>query len=187
MIRRRSPTEGAGLPPKRPPAATPPAGTARCRGISRAISPRDRPCDAGRRDARDPLEGLCAPGPLLREGIRADDRVAAAVLLDASASMTFHGAERESKLDVARRAAAGLAWLALAQGDEAGLTPAGAARATFRLSRSGPAGGVRRRARARSFPAATRIFRSRSRRRRDASSARRRDRDSDLLGDPRAR
>jgi uncharacterized protein (DUF58 family) len=58
---------------------------------------------------------------------RAEDRVSLAVVLDASASMTFRGGGRPSKLDVARRAAAGLAWLALAQGDEAGLAPAGAA------------------------------------------------------------
>lgn len=57
---------------------------------------------------------------------RAEDRVSLVVLLDASASMTFRGGARETKLDVARRAAAGLAWIALAQGDEAGLTPAGA-------------------------------------------------------------
>jgi uncharacterized protein (DUF58 family) len=58
---------------------------------------------------------------------RAEDRLSLTVLLDASASMTFAGGGRASKLDVARRAAAGLCWLALAQGDEAGLSSAGAA------------------------------------------------------------
>ncbi|MFI5362457.1 MAG: DUF58 domain-containing protein, partial [Elusimicrobiota bacterium] len=44
---------------------------------------------------------------------RAEDRVALVVMVDASASMTFRGGARETKLDVARRAAAGLSWLAL--------------------------------------------------------------------------
>jgi uncharacterized protein (DUF58 family) len=58
---------------------------------------------------------------------RAEDRISLVIMIDASASMTYRGGERETKLDVARRAAAGLSWLALAQGDEAGLTPVGAA------------------------------------------------------------
>lgn len=57
---------------------------------------------------------------------RSEDRVSLAVLLDATGSMAFAGAGRPPKFDVARRAAAGLAWLALAQGDEAGLYPVGA-------------------------------------------------------------
>jgi len=57
---------------------------------------------------------------------RAEDRVSLVVLLDASASMTFAGAGRPAKLDVARRAAAALAWLTVSQGDEAGLIPVGA-------------------------------------------------------------
>jgi uncharacterized protein (DUF58 family) len=58
---------------------------------------------------------------------RSEDRVSLIVLLDASASMTFAAGGRPTKLDVARRAAAGLGWLALSQGDEAGLVPVGAA------------------------------------------------------------
>jgi len=58
---------------------------------------------------------------------RAEDRVSLVVMVDASLSMTFRGGEREAKFDVARRAAAGLAWIALGQGDEAGLSPVGAA------------------------------------------------------------
>jgi uncharacterized protein (DUF58 family) len=68
---------------------------------------------------------------------RAEDRVAMVVLVDASASMTFRAGARETKLDVARRAAAGLAWLALAQGDEAGLSPVGAAESGVLRPRAG--------------------------------------------------
>jgi uncharacterized protein (DUF58 family) len=58
---------------------------------------------------------------------RAEDRVSLVVLLDASASMTFAGGGRPPKLDAVRRAAAGLAWLALSSSDEAGLAPFSAA------------------------------------------------------------
>jgi uncharacterized protein (DUF58 family) len=68
---------------------------------------------------------------------RAEDRVALVVMIDASASMTFRGGARETKLDVARRAAAGLAWLALAQGDEAGLAPVGASNGAAVRPRAG--------------------------------------------------
>ena len=56
---------------------------------------------------------------------RAEDRFPLAVLLDATASMGFRGGGRPAKLDLSRRLAAALAWLALAQGDEAGLVPLG--------------------------------------------------------------
>lgn len=56
---------------------------------------------------------------------RAEDRIPVFVLLDRSASMSYAGAGRPSKLDLARRLAAGVAWLALAQGDEAGLVTFG--------------------------------------------------------------
>ena len=68
---------------------------------------------------------------------RAEDRVSLAIVLDASASMTYAGAGRPAKLDVARRAAAALGWLALSQGDEAGLASAGAARESFAAPRAG--------------------------------------------------
>ncbi len=58
---------------------------------------------------------------------RAEDRVRLAVLLDATGSMRFSAVGRAPKFDVARRAAAALAWIALAQGDEAGLLRAGGA------------------------------------------------------------
>lgn len=52
---------------------------------------------------------------------RAEDRIPVFVLLDRSGSMGYAGAGRAPKLDTARRLAAGVAWLALQQGDEAGL------------------------------------------------------------------
>jgi uncharacterized protein (DUF58 family) len=57
---------------------------------------------------------------------RAEDRLSMVVVLDATASMSFAGAGRPPKFDFARRAALGLSWTALAQGDEAGLIVAGA-------------------------------------------------------------
>ena len=56
---------------------------------------------------------------------RAEDRFPLAVLVDVTGSMGFSGDGRPAKLDLARRLAAALAWLALAQGDEAGLVPLG--------------------------------------------------------------
>lgn len=52
---------------------------------------------------------------------RAEDRIPVFVLLDRSGSMGYAGAGRPSKLDLGRQVAAGIAWLTLAQGDEAGL------------------------------------------------------------------
>lgn len=52
---------------------------------------------------------------------RAEDRIPVFVLLDRSGSMGYAGGGRPTKLDAARNAAAGVAWLALQQGDEAGL------------------------------------------------------------------
>lgn len=52
---------------------------------------------------------------------RAEDRIPVFVLLDCSGSMAYAGAGRASKLDVARRLAAAVAWLALKSGDEIGL------------------------------------------------------------------
>ncbi|MBI2387738.1 MAG: DUF58 domain-containing protein [Elusimicrobia bacterium] len=56
---------------------------------------------------------------------RSEDRIPVFVLLDRSGSMAYAGAGRPSKLDLGRRAAAGVAWLALSQGDEAGLVAFG--------------------------------------------------------------
>lgn len=56
---------------------------------------------------------------------RAEDRIPVFVLLDRSGSMAYAGAGRPSKLDLGRRVAAAIAWLALAQGDEAGLVTFG--------------------------------------------------------------
>lgn len=52
---------------------------------------------------------------------RAEDRIPVYALLDSSGSMGYAGAGRPSKLDLGRRVAAAIAWLALSQGDEAGL------------------------------------------------------------------
>jgi len=52
---------------------------------------------------------------------KAEDRIPVYVLLDVSGSMAYAGEGRQSKLDLGRRVAAAVAWLALAQGDEAGL------------------------------------------------------------------
>lgn len=56
---------------------------------------------------------------------RAEDRIPVFVLLDVSGSMAYAGEGRGSKLDLGRRLAAAIAWLALAQGDEAGLVTFG--------------------------------------------------------------
>ncbi len=56
---------------------------------------------------------------------RAEDRVCLVALVDATGSMGFSAGGRAPKLDLARRAAAALCWLALAQGDEAGVLPVG--------------------------------------------------------------
>lgn len=58
--------------------------------------------------------------PVVRS-YRSEQRLTVSVLLDASGSMGYGGEAREPKLHAARRAAAALAWLALDQGDEAGL------------------------------------------------------------------
>ncbi len=70
---------------------------------------------------------------------RAEDRIPVFVLLDRSGSMAYAGEGRPSKLDVARRAAAGVAWLALGQGDEAGLVSFGTGAALALPPRAGPA------------------------------------------------
>ncbi len=57
----------------------------------------------------------------------AEDRIPVFVLLDCSGSMGYAGSGRASKLDLGRTVAAGIAWLALAQGDEVGLVTFAAA------------------------------------------------------------
>ncbi|MEK7389382.1 MAG: DUF58 domain-containing protein [Elusimicrobiota bacterium] len=52
---------------------------------------------------------------------RAEDRIPVFILLDCSGSMAYGGPGRSTKFDVARRLAAGAAWIALSQGDEVGL------------------------------------------------------------------
>jgi len=52
---------------------------------------------------------------------RAEDRIPVFILLDCSGSMAYAGDGRPSKFDLGRRLAAAISWLALSQGDEAGL------------------------------------------------------------------
>jgi len=56
---------------------------------------------------------------------RAEDRIPVFILLDCSGSMAYAGGGRMSKLDLGRRLAAAVAWLAISQGDEAGLVTFG--------------------------------------------------------------
>jgi uncharacterized protein (DUF58 family) len=68
---------------------------------------------------------------------QSEDRLSLMILLDASASMDFAGPGRPAKFDTARRAAAGLCWLALEQGDAAGLMVVGGAQEKSLPPRSG--------------------------------------------------
>lgn len=119
--------KGLGLSPKRPTAQ---AAGGRHRTLARGFS-RDftshRPYAPGDEARAIDWKAYARLDRYYVREYRAEDRVSLVVLLDASKSMTFRGDGRETKLDVARRAAAGLAWLALAQGDEAGLTPVASA------------------------------------------------------------
>ena len=128
---------GLGLSPKRPAA---PNSMGRHRTLARGFS-RDfashRPYAPGDEARAIDWKAYARLDRYYVREYRAEDRVSLVVLLDASASMTFRGGERPSKLDVARRAAAGLAWLALAQGDEAGLFPVGAADGAVLRPRAG--------------------------------------------------
>ncbi|HXS99747.1 MAG TPA: DUF58 domain-containing protein [Elusimicrobiota bacterium] len=119
--------KGLGFSPKRPHAQ---GAVGRHRTLARGFS-RDftshRPYAAGDEARAIDWKAYARLDRYYVREYRAEDRVTLMVLLDASASMTFRGGGRESKLDVARRAAAGLAWIALAQGDEAGLAAVGGA------------------------------------------------------------
>jgi uncharacterized protein (DUF58 family) len=128
---------GAGFSPKRP-AAPNAAGRHRvnARGFSRDFASH-RPYTTGDEARAIDWKAYARLDRYYVREYRAEDRVSLAVLLDASLSMTFRGGERPTKLDVARRAAAGLSWLALSQGDEAGLTSAGAAAGGAARARAG--------------------------------------------------
>ncbi len=129
--------KGAALSPKRPAA---PNAAGRHRALTRGFS-RDfashRPYAPGDEARGIDWKAYARLDRYYVREYRAEDRVALSVLLDASASMTFRGGAREAKLDVSRRAAAGLAWLALAQGDEAGLTLVGASSGASLRPRAG--------------------------------------------------
>jgi uncharacterized protein (DUF58 family) len=128
---------GLGLSPKRPAA---PNSIGRHRTLARGFS-RDfashRPYAPGDEARAIDWKAYARLDRYYVREYRAEDCVSLAVLLDASASMTFSAGGRPSKLDVARRAAAGLAWIALGQGDEAGLIPVGAAGAGSLRPRGG--------------------------------------------------
>ncbi|MDX6771115.1 MAG: DUF58 domain-containing protein, partial [Elusimicrobiota bacterium] len=91
------------------------------RGLSRDFS-HHRPYDAAdEARAIDWKAYARLDRPMVR-AYRSEQRMTVSVLLDASGSMGYAGAGREPKMNAARRVAAALAWLALDQGDEAGLT-----------------------------------------------------------------
>ena len=131
--------KGLGLSPKRP-AAQGAAGRHRtlARGFSRDFTSH-RPYAPGDEARAIDWKAFARLDRYYVREYRAEDRVSLVILLDASKSMTFRGGGRESKLDVARRAAAGLAWIALAQGDEAGLSPVAAAAVGALRPRAGAA------------------------------------------------
>lgn len=70
---------------------------------------------------------------------RAEDRIPVFILLDCSGSMAYANGARISKLDLGRRLAAATAWLALSQGDEAGLVTFGTSAKLALESRAGAA------------------------------------------------
>jgi uncharacterized protein (DUF58 family) len=131
--------KGLGLSPKRP-AGQGAAGRHRtlARGFSRDFASH-RPYAPGDEARAIDWKAYARLDRYYVREYRAEDRVSLVVLIDASASMTFRGGARETKLDVARRAGAGLAWVALGQGDEAGLTPVGAASGDALRPRAGAA------------------------------------------------
>lgn len=115
-----------GLSPRRPAAAAAAAGRHRAlgRGFSRDFAQHRAYAPGDEARAIDWKAYARLDRFYVRE-YRAEDRFPLAVLVDATGSMGFSGGGRPAKLDLARRLAAALAWLALAQGDEAGLVPLG--------------------------------------------------------------
>lgn len=118
---------GLGLTPRRPAAPSAP-GKHRtlARGFTRDFA-QHRPYAPGDEARAIDWKAYARLDRYYVREYRAEDRVSLVVLLDASASMAFAGGGRPPKLDTARRAAAALGWLALSQGDEAGLITVGAA------------------------------------------------------------
>lgn len=128
--------KGLGLAPRRPAA---PSAPGRHRTLARGFT-RDfaqhRPYAPGDEARAIDWKAYARLDRYYVKEYRAEDRVSLTVLLDATASMAFAGAGRAPKLDFARRAAAGLCWTALAQGDEAGLLAAGGASPVSEIGRA---------------------------------------------------
>lgn len=120
---------GLSLAPRRPSSAPSAAGRHRAlvRGFSRDFAQHRAYAPGDEARAIDWKAYARLDRFYVRE-YRAEVRFSLEVLLDATGSMGFSGGGRPVKLDLARRLAAALAWLALAQGDEAGLVPLGEGR-----------------------------------------------------------
>ena len=118
--------KGLGLSPRRPSAPSAPGRhRTAARGFTRDFA-QHRPYAPGDEARAIDWKAYARLDRYYVREYRAEDRLSLVVVLDASASMSFAGAGRPPKFDLARRAALGLAWTALAQGDEAGLIVAGA-------------------------------------------------------------
>lgn len=115
-----------GLSPRRPAAASAAAGRHRAlvRGFSRDFA-QHRAYSPGDEARSIDWKAFARLDRFYVREYRAEERFPLAVLVDVTGSMGFSCGGRASKLDLARRLAAALAWLALAQGDEAGLVALG--------------------------------------------------------------
>lgn len=108
------------------------------RGLSRDFS-HHRPYDAADEARAIDWKAYARMDRPMVRAYRCEQRMTVSVLLDVSGSMGYAGAGREPKLHAARRIAAAIAWLALDQGDEAGLTVFDAAARAVLPPRSGAA------------------------------------------------
>lgn len=128
-----------GLAPRRASGAAAAAGKHRTlvRGHSRDFA-QHRPYAAGDEARAIDWKAYARLDRFYVREFRSEDRIPVFVLLDRSGSMSFSGAGRPSKFDLARRLAAGVAWLALEQGDEVGLVSFGADARRALPPRAGP-------------------------------------------------
>lgn len=117
--------KGLGLFPRRA-SASGAAGKHRtlARGHSRDFA-QHRPYTAGDESRSIDWKAYARLDRFYVREFRSEDRIPVFTVLDRSGSMGYAGAGRPSKFDLARNAAAAIAWLALAQGDEAGLATFG--------------------------------------------------------------
>ncbi len=116
---------GLGFSPRRP---APPSAPGRHRTLARGFT-RDfaqhRPYAFGDEARAIDWKAYARLDRYYVREYRSEDRISLMILLDVTASMSFAGGGRPPKIDAARRIAAGLAWIAVAQGDEAGLMSVG--------------------------------------------------------------